>query len=113
MRWVLAGFLALHGLIHFMGPAKAFGWADLPQLVQPISRGMGVVWGVAGLGLLLAAALLLAGSRAWWAVGLAAAALSQVAIVQSWGDAKAGTVANLILLAAVAYTVLGREGAGL
>ena len=44
MRWVFAGIIAVHGLIHLMGPAEAFGYADLPQLTQPISRGMGLVW---------------------------------------------------------------------
>ena len=43
MRWVFAVIIAVHGLIHLMGPAEAFGLADLPQLTQPISRGMGLV----------------------------------------------------------------------
>ena len=41
MRWAFAFIIGLHGLIHLMGPAKAFGYADLPQLTQPISRGEG------------------------------------------------------------------------
>ena len=49
MRWVIAALLIVHGLIHGMGFAKAFGYASLPQLTQPISRGMGVVWLIAGL----------------------------------------------------------------
>ncbi len=48
MRWIVVGVLALHGLIHAMGFAKAFGLAELPQLVQPISRAMGVAWLLAG-----------------------------------------------------------------
>ena len=44
MRWTLIGLLTLHGLIHLMGFAKAFGYAELPQLMQPISREWGVVW---------------------------------------------------------------------
>ena len=39
MRWVFAGILILHGLIHLMGFAKAFDHAGLPHLTQPISRG--------------------------------------------------------------------------
>ena len=42
MRWIVAVLLAVHGLIHLMGFAKAFGYAELPQLTQPISREMGV-----------------------------------------------------------------------
>ena len=41
MRWIVAVLLAVHGLIHLMGFAKAFGYAELPQLTQPVwvSRG--------------------------------------------------------------------------
>ena len=48
LRWALIGLLILHGLIHLMGFAKAFGYAELPQLTQPISRDWGVVWLLAG-----------------------------------------------------------------
>ena len=37
VRWMVAVLLAVHGLIHLMGFAKAFGYAQLPQLTQPIS----------------------------------------------------------------------------
>jgi len=113
MRWLFAAIVVLHGLIHLMGPAKAFGWAELEALTRPISRGMGVVWGLAGLAMLATAALYLAGHRGWWGVGLAAALLSQAAIVGSWSDARFGTVANLILLGMIAFTLLTRgEGGG-
>jgi hypothetical protein len=35
MRWIFVALMLVHGLIHFMGPAKAFGLAELPQLTQP------------------------------------------------------------------------------
>ena len=44
VRIVLAAIVVVHGLIHLMGFAKAFGLAALPALTQPISRSMGVVW---------------------------------------------------------------------
>jgi hypothetical protein len=34
MRWIFVALMLVHGLIHFMGPAKAFGF-ELPQLTQP------------------------------------------------------------------------------
>ena len=37
MTLVFATFLVLHGLIHAFGFAKAFGFAELPQLTEPIS----------------------------------------------------------------------------
>lgn len=36
MRLFLVLLAAVHGLIHLMGPAKAFGLAELPQLTIPI-----------------------------------------------------------------------------
>jgi hypothetical protein len=103
MRTAFLLLLAFHGLTHFIGFAKAFGFAELPQLTGSISRGMGVVWLMAGLGLLLTAGLLFVAPRWWWAVGLAAAVLSQLAVAGSWGDAKYGTVANGLVLAGCVY----------
>jgi len=39
----------------------------------------------------------------WWMFGAAALICSQIAIFTSWSDAKFGTVANVLLLAGVAY----------
>ncbi len=99
MRFVLVGLLALHGLIHVMGFAKAFGLAALPQLAVPISRPLGLAWLGAAALFLAAAALLGVGVRGVWALpGLLAVVLSQYVIVRSWGDAKVGTAANLLVL---------------
>jgi hypothetical protein len=49
MRWIVAALLAAHGLIHLMGFAKAFGYAELPQLTQPVSHVIAVAWLAAGL----------------------------------------------------------------
>ena len=103
MRWIFAGLLILHGLIHLMGFAKAFDHAGLPHLTQPISRGVGLVWLTAALLMLLTAAMLLARSPDWWIAGAAALVCSQVVIVSSWADAWAGTAVNALLLAGVSY----------
>jgi uncharacterized membrane protein YphA (DoxX/SURF4 family) len=108
MRWLFAAVLILHGLLHFMGPAKAFGWAELSQLQMPISRTAGVAWGCAGVALLATAALYLIGLRAWWVLALVSIVLSQVVIMGSWSDARVGTVANLLILGFVLATILGR-----
>ncbi|MEO8679386.1 MAG: DUF6544 family protein [Vicinamibacterales bacterium] len=106
MRWAIVGVLTLHGLIHLMGFAKAFGYAALPQLTQPISREWGVLWLLAG-GLVVATAVMLAaGARTYWIVGAAALVLSQVLIVTAWRDAWAGSAANAVLLLVVAYGFL-------
>jgi hypothetical protein len=100
--------LAVHGLIHVSGFAKAFQLAELPQLKEPISRWLGVLWLVAGLLVLATATLLPLAPRWWWAVGAAGLILSQALIFSSWGDAKFGTVLNVVLLVAVAYGFAAR-----
>jgi hypothetical protein len=89
LRWVLIDLLLLHGLIHLMGFAKAFGYAELPQLTQPISREWGVLWLLAR-GLVVATAMMLAaGARPYWIVGGLALLLSQLLIMTVWRDAWA------------------------
>ena len=95
--------IALHGLIHLLGFAKAFGLAELPQLTQPISCNFGLVWLLAALLLLATAAALPFWPWGWWMLSAVALVLSQVAIAASWSDAKAGSLANLVLLVAVLY----------
>lgn len=99
MRWVLTAILGLHGLIHLMGFAKAFGLAQLEALKQPVSRPLGVLWLVAAVLVLVAATL----RPALWPVSALALVLSQAVIITSWSDAKFGTVANVALLGVVAW----------
>lgn len=109
MRVVLAAVLVLHGSIHLMGVAKAFGLAELTQLKQPISATMGALWGMAALLFLAAALALFVWPRWWWAVAAAAVVVSMVAIVPSWSDAVVGAAANaaIALAAAVAFQLVG------
>ena len=106
MRWALIGLLILHGLIHLMGFAKAFGYADLPQLTQPISREWGALWLLAGVLVVATAVLLAAGVRSYWIVGAVALVVSQAVITSAWRDAWAGTAANAVLLLVVAHGLL-------
>jgi hypothetical protein len=103
IRWSVSAVVVAHGLIHLLGAAKGFGWADVPQLHEPISFGMGVVWLAAAVLVTLAGVLLAITVRWWWVVGAVAMVVSQSAILTSWSDAGAGTVPNIILLAAVVY----------
>lgn len=103
MRFALAFVLTVHALIHLMGFAKAFGYAALPQLAIPISRPMGLLWLLATLLLLAAAVALWAAPRAFWILVAVGLVVSQGGIFASWSDARFGTLANLVLLAAVAY----------
>jgi hypothetical protein len=58
MTLVFAIVLVVHGLIHAIGFAKAFGLADLPELTQPISPLLGALWLLTALLFFVAAAAL-------------------------------------------------------
>lgn len=104
VRWVLVVVLVGHGLIHLLGVVKGFGWAQVPQLTQPVGTAAGVLWLAAAMLTLGCGGLLAAGAPTWWwVVALSAAAISQVAILTSWQDAKAGTAVNVVLLVIAAY----------
>jgi hypothetical protein len=108
IRTVFIVVLAIHGLIHLMGFAKAFGYAALPQFAQPIPRAMGALWLLAAGLLGAAAATVVPLPRWWWLIGALALIASQCAVVSSWSDAKFGTLANLVLLAGVLYGFASR-----
>jgi hypothetical protein len=96
MTFVFAVVLILHGLIHLLGFAKAFGFAELPQLTQPISPPFGVLWLIAGLLFLVAAGSLFLWPRWWWVIGACAIVVSMLVIVAVWTDAKFGALVNLV-----------------
>jgi hypothetical protein len=103
MRWIPVVLLGVHGLIHLMGFAKSFGYADLPQLTQPISHPWGLGWLAAALLVTTSAAMLGAGARSYWIPGAFGVIVSQAVVFSAWGDAWAGTVANVLLLLIVAF----------
>ncbi len=111
VRVVIAVLLALHGLIHLMGFAKAFGFAEMPQLSVSISRPLGLAWLAAAVLALTAAVAYGAGARWFWSVAAVALLVSQFVIVTSWGDARFGTIAN-VLLALLALLGLLANGPG-
>jgi len=108
MSAIFAAFLILHGLIHLLGFAKAFGLADLPQLTQSITPAVGVLWLVAALLFVVAAIALFFWPRGWWVVGLAAVVLSTFLIAGAWVDARVGAVANLVVLVGVVFGFLAQ-----
>ncbi|HEY0423409.1 MAG TPA: DUF6544 family protein [Rhodopila sp.] len=97
MRIALAVFILLHGLIDLLGPAKAFAWADVSQLRAPISPAAGLLWLAAAVLLIAAATGLLLRASWWWYSALPGVLLSQGLIMTAWGDAKFGTLANVII----------------
>ncbi len=106
MKIALAVLIALHGLIHLIGPAKAFGWANVTQLRQPMSQTSGMLWLLAAVLLIGAAIALAIGTERWWYLALPGILLSQILIAQLWGDAKFGTLANIVIVVPVLLAVL-------
>ena len=97
MRIAFAVLIGIHGLVHVLGAAKAFRWADVQQLRSPISPLAGALWLVASVLLLASAIGFAIGARWWWWPGLPGVVLSQVLITQTWSDAKFGTIVNVLL----------------
>lgn len=106
MRGAFAFIVVVHALIHLLGFAKAFGLAEAAQLHQHISRPLGVLWLLAAVLFAASAILLFAAPPWWWVPAAPALVLSQAVIVASWGDARFGTVANVIVLVPVAISLL-------
>lgn len=98
MRWILAIPIVVHGLIHLLGFAKAFGLAEMPELRIPIARPVGLLWLAAAVSMLVTAAAFVVAPRVWWMLAFGAVVVSQVVIVTSWSDARFGTLANLFVL---------------
>lgn len=101
LRYALILLLALHGLIHLMGLAKAFDLAAVASLHRPIGRLGCVLWTTVAILLLVAAVLVLRHDDRWWCWAAPGILLSQVLIIGHWQDARFGTVANVLLAAAV------------
>lgn len=107
MKYLFVAVLVIHGLIHLLGFSKAFGLAQPPQLQAAISRPTGILWLAAALLLIVSAGLVLVAVRWWWVPAAFGVVLSQVLIFTTWNDAKAGTIANIILLFPIVVAALG------
>ncbi len=106
MRIAFAILIGLHALIHCIAPAKAFGWADVPQLRLPIAPLGGALWLGAAVLLAATAVGVALGAAWWWWFALPGVVLSQFLIIQMWGDAKYGTVANVLIATALLVVAL-------
>lgn len=103
IRSTVATLIVIHGLIHLLGVFDGFGWVDVERFEEPIGPASGVLWLVAAVVVVGAGALLAARVRWWWELGAIGAVVSQVAILGSWSDAKAGTLGNVLLAMAAAH----------
>lgn len=101
LKIIFSFVVTIHGLIHLMGFAKAFNFAEMSQLTQPISKNQGVLWLITTLLFLTMIPMFLLRKDWWWLIGIVAIFASQFLIFTTWQDAKFGTIANVIILVAV------------
>lgn len=113
MKFVIMALLTVHGLIHAIGFAGAWGLAEIKgvspvptdivaaQATDPIVRVLGLVWLLALAAFLVAAYLLLVDSPAWRPLALAAVLVSTVPVALWWQDAFLGALVNTLVVAAV------------
>lgn len=105
MRTLFLILILLHGVIHLMGFAKAFGLAEISELTLPISVGWGAAWLAACLIFITSGVQLFLNSDLWWITGIIGAAMSQILILAFWQDARFGTIPNLIIVIILAAKV--------
>ena len=97
LRILFTLLIVVHGLLHSMGFAKAFGYAFVNQTIY-ISTSTGYAWLISGLLFLAASWLFIAKKKNWWIVAVIAVTCSQILIASVWQDARFGTIANAIIL---------------
>lgn len=106
LRYLFAFLVLIHGLIHFMGFAKAFGYGNITQLTKDVSRAAGTFWFLTAILFIISAVLYLLKKDSWVFVCVVAVIISQGLIISAWKDARFGTIANIIIIA-VAIPALG------
>lgn len=107
MRLLFGALVALHGTIHLLGVAKAFGARSLP-LQHAISRPLGLLWLLGALLFLTAAIAIVIGWGSWWWLLLPALLLSQGLILSVFSDAKYGSLANAVIVLPLLVAMLDR-----
>ena len=68
VKAVFALIVVVHGMIHLMGFAKAFRYAEIAQLHESITRPAGVLWLLAALLFAASAFLLFAAPASLWGI---------------------------------------------
>lgn len=109
MKVLFLAILAIHGLIHLMGFAKAFKFAAINSIKRPISKPVGALWLVCAFLFIAAAVFFFLEKQPWWMLAGAGVVLSHIVIALSWSDAKEGTLFNLIILIPVVLAFMSAQ----
>jgi hypothetical protein len=98
LKYFFALIILMHGLIHFMGFAKAFGYGNITQITKEVSKPEGFFWLLTAFIFIVATILFLLKKDAWIIISIIAVIISQILFILAWKDAKFGTIANIIIL---------------
>ena len=98
LKYIFAFIVLIHGLIHFMGFAKAYSYGSITQLTKDISKSAGSLWFFVAMLFVIATVLFLLKKESWPYIAIIAAVISQILIITVWHDAKFGTTANLVII---------------
>jgi hypothetical protein len=78
LKYLLAFIILVHGLIHFMGFAKAFNYGNITQLTKEISKPSGLIWMLTAFLFIAATVLFLLKKDVWLFFGVTAVIISQI-----------------------------------
>ena len=98
MKLALSILVLFHGLIHFMGFARAFAIGNTAEFTKELSKPIGLLWLLTGLLFIMLAILLFLKKEGWPVYAILAVIVSQLLIFTVWSDAKYGTIVNIIIL---------------
>jgi hypothetical protein len=98
MKSILTILIFCHGLVHFLGFAKAYELMLLKELTLPVTRGIGLLWLLVSMLFVTVAVLSWMGSKYWWMLAGLTLLMSQGLIFLAWRDARFGAIVNVIIL---------------
>lgn len=98
MKYVFSLLIVFHGLVHFMGFAKAFNMGELEELTKEVTKPMGTLWFFTGVLFIISSIFYLLKRDFWPIMAIMAVVVSQILVFIFWKDAKFGSIANAIIL---------------
>lgn len=106
LRYLFIAIVIIHGLIHLLGFVREWHLARVPQLSgktlfplgDTLAKTMGILWLLTAVTFSLSAISCIMGEEWWWIVALFSVMASQILIIIYWKDARAGTIANAIIV---------------
>ncbi len=101
LHYIFAFIIFIHGLIHFIGFAKAFNYGSIYQITTLISKPLGMLWLLTAVMFVATGILFLLKKDIWLLFGITAVVISQILIFTVWKDARFGTIANILILIAL------------